>query len=612
LDTIQGNLVLKYSLDNGANVVSESVTATIAPGDTITYTFNTQADFTASSDTTFSVKVWGDLPQDPLAFNDSAMVAAFNGVLPPSPSLSSVQSAYGTTATLTASANGLIFWYDSLNAQIPIANGTSFTTPVLFDTTVYYCGALGTNGCVSARVEDTVYVTGIPAGDLGISAIHVNEGCGLDSTETIAIDVYNQGSATVSSGASASFRVDNNSWISPETISNPIPAGDTIQYTFTASANLYALWLDTLFSVEAAVTLTGDPYHANDSLLEDSVLSRLTPYDPVVVSPVSIAYGASASLQATSNDTILWFENLVDTVAVGGGSPFGTPPLYSSTNYYAMAGSAGGPPNILFVGPQNSIYTSIQTRGYHFTAPVDMTITELMVPTTVTNGTQYIQVVKFSTYPAAYPSGSPFTTLEYIQGAPFGVPQQVNISIKAGDEIGIIGAANTSGTTMANSYGGSLVASSIGGVGVTLTRLVYQSPLASGAAATGSISLETSSSIARVEMTYRVGGGGCASDKVPVQVNVAPPPAKDAGMFSVVNPGTAIQSGIPVPVQVRIKNFGTDTLTSTTVSYLLDGVLKANYNWTGSVAFGDTSQPFCLHRYLYRWRTYHAILCYRC
>jgi hypothetical protein len=96
-------------------------------------------------------------------------------------------------------------------------------------------------------VPDTAYVTGIPSGDVGISAIYVNEGCNIDSTETISIDIYNQGYGTVSGNLTAAFKVDNNTLITPETVSATINSHDTITYTFTATANLYAYYADTTF-----------------------------------------------------------------------------------------------------------------------------------------------------------------------------------------------------------------------------------------------------------------------------------------------------------------------------------------------------------------------------
>ncbi|RLD67686.1 MAG: hypothetical protein DRI84_01780, partial [Bacteroidetes bacterium] len=450
-------------------------------------------------------------------------------------------------------------------------------------------------GCSSNRVPVLVSVGPIPPYELAVSDIIVKEGCAVYQ-EAVSIEVYNQGLDTLKGGATASYRIDAGAYVTTETIPDTIAPNDTIIYTFNALANMTApLTGDTMFDIKAWVAVALDSYQMNDTLVRDSITSLQTPPAPTVTTPVNILYGATATLNAASFSQIEWFAQDTSSVLLDTGTTYITDPLYDTTIFWAQAGSASGPPASLYTGTQSSIYTSSQTRGYHFTAPVDMVITELMVPITVTNGNQYIQVVKFSTYPIVYPGGTPFTTLAMITNAPFGVPQQVSIQIMAGDQIGIIGATNSSGTTMHNSYGSPQVASSIGGMPVTLTRLVYQSPLVSGPAATGSLGLEVAANIARIEVTYQVGSAGCASLRTPILVNTSPPPPRDVGMYSVVNPGASTPSATSTPVTVRIKNFGSDTLTSTTVTYQLNGVTKASYNWTGSVAFGDTSAPFVVY-----------------
>lgn len=51
---------------------------------------------------------------------------------------SDVTICQGQTTTLTATGSGTIKWYDSLNATVEVATGTSFTTPALSTNTSYY------------------------------------------------------------------------------------------------------------------------------------------------------------------------------------------------------------------------------------------------------------------------------------------------------------------------------------------------------------------------------------------------------------------------------------------------------------------------------------------
>lgn len=69
----------------------------------------------------------------------------------------------GETATLTASSNHTIHWYDTETATTPLASGLSFTTPVLTETTVYYVEeseVVNGTTCTSERTPVTVFVEG--------------------------------------------------------------------------------------------------------------------------------------------------------------------------------------------------------------------------------------------------------------------------------------------------------------------------------------------------------------------------------------------------------------------------------------------------------------------
>jgi hypothetical protein len=601
-DTITGNLSGSYYLLGSANVVTEPIPGTILPGDSLNFSFSSKVNLSTTIDSTFQIKAWVNLLNDPDQFNDSTIKPVFNGTAPIPPTGVNGSTVYGTQATISATGTGLIWWFPSTSAVFPIWVGSSYTTPVLFDTTVYYAATKGANGCLSTYTPVTAIVTNIPAGDVGISRIFIDQGCGLDSTEDITIEVYNQGYATVTGNLTASYRIDNNPWISAESITVPIAPFDTIQYTFTAKANLFAYVADTMFKVKAYVSLLGDNYQLNDSILEDTVISKLTPVPPTVVSPVAVNYGMPALLNATAASTIYWYQSINDTTELDTGAAYVTPPLYQNATYYAAAGSGGGGSAMpLDIGAHGSVYSGY-TRGFWFLAPSKITITSLMVPVDAGVGSQYIQVVRFPNGPpAVYTATSPHVDLAIISNVNTTLPVPVNITVNAGDYIGILGARNAgSPTSMLNSYGptnSNFYPSTINGVTVPLGRLIYQGYLVAGAAPNNTLSQEATASaqIGRVHMTYVLGGAGCQSNRVPVVVNVGPPPPIDAGILTIDAPSGAAQSGVPSPVVVRIKNFGTDTLQSVNLTYQLDGIVKSNYFWTGSLAFGDTSGPITIY-----------------
>jgi len=60
----------------------------------------------------------------------------------------------------------------------------------------------------------------------------------------------------------------------------------------------------------------------------------------------------------------------------------------------------------------------------------------------------------------------------------------------------------------------------------------------------------------------------------------------DAGVSQIVNPTGGVIANTPFNVIAKVTNFGSDTLTSATVKWTLDGVQQTPYAWTGSLAQG--------------------------
>ena len=147
-----------------------------------------------------------------------------------------------------------------------------------------------------------------------------------------------------------------------------------------------------------------------------------------------------------------------------------------------------------------SVYSG-SARGYWFIAPVDFVITGLKVPTTAGTGPQYIHVMKLNSWnptsPPAFTSQTTnFTTLAYISNATSNVVQTVNITVTAGETIGILGTANTS-----NSYATGAFNTSILGNNFTIQRFGYQGHISGGAAPmVWGVPLGASGSVSRVEM----------------------------------------------------------------------------------------------------------------
>ncbi|HRZ48432.1 MAG TPA: T9SS type A sorting domain-containing protein [Bacteroidales bacterium] len=220
----------------------------------------------------------------------------------------------------------------------------------------------------------------------------------------------------------------------------------------------------------------------------------------------------------------------------------------------------------------SSVYANIYARGYWFVAPVNFTITGLMVAPEAGTGLQYIHVMKCTgVFPiSASTPGSPlFTTLTYISGAPNNVMQNVSIPVLQGDQIGILGTV----TGIANSYASSaIVTSTIGGQSVYLNRFGYQGSIETGPApGYWGVGNGTSGQIGRVHLWYSLAG------------------KTDASIDSLVFPADSSCAGT-LPVQVRMKNYGPQPLVSAQIQWKINSTPQVPFSWTGNIPInGDTS-----------------------
>lgn len=76
-------------------------------------------------------------------------------------------------------------------------------------------------------------------------------------------------------------------------------------------------------------------------------------------------------------------------------------------------------------------------------------------------------------------------------------------------------------------------------------------------------------------------------------INILPPPANDAGLESIDSP-MAYDCSVADTLKVTLNNLGTDTLTSATVNYEINGVAQTAFSWTGSVASNATSNSITI------------------
>jgi hypothetical protein len=141
--TAISSLTLGYKL-NANNPIIESLSGTINPGDTLDYTFSTTANFSAAgnlADLDFALKAWTSYSADFAKQNDTTSTIVSSGFMPPPPTFSNVSINYGQVANLSATSPYNIHWWNSPTSATELAVGSSYTTPNLYDTIIFYLNA---------------------------------------------------------------------------------------------------------------------------------------------------------------------------------------------------------------------------------------------------------------------------------------------------------------------------------------------------------------------------------------------------------------------------------------------------------------------------------------
>jgi hypothetical protein len=155
--------------------------------------------------------------------------------------------------------------------------------------------------------------------------------------------------------------------------------------------------------------------------------------------------------------------------------------------------------------PSHGTNFSGNSRGYWFTAPCDFVVTGLRAPTDYSTAAQSIQLVKFPTSVATWPSTSTsFTTLYYATNLTDTCFVNVNIPIKTGDVIGVITVRDDGSGTSVTSYTSAIapVTSNIGPYSVSLERFGTQQNIINSAGS--SFWTEAGFPIGRAEIRYEL------------------------------------------------------------------------------------------------------------
>lgn len=447
------------------------------------------------------------------------------------------------------------------------------------------------SGCASNRVPVVVNVTGIPTDNAGISAVYTNSGCDL-GMEPVTIDIYNNASVAINGNLTAAYRVDSNSFISPESIGVTIQPNDTVTYTFTTLADLSAPVNDTSYSITAYVDLLNDTVNSNDTMMLPTVNSLYTP-PAIVVNDTTVGYGSAVTKSINSNSTVFWYENDTTQVDIHKGNTYTTPVLYDTTSYYLE--------NVVYSQMSQTVGTGVISQNY---APVygfyDYGWANMLYLSSEIGSDGIIDTIKFqldgsvsnynmidqriymaNTSSSALTSTKPdpATMTQVYQGAvnwngsgwfevvlttPFEYDDQQNLQIYWENRDG-------SYTTGYPSF-----------LSTSVSNLCYRN-YADNSFPTGNGTSEDRPNIKLAGQSK-----GCNSPRVPFTVNVLGQPDYDAAIFDIPYPNTGTELSTSEVVTISIWNSGGLPISNFDVNYQIDNNTPVTETVASTINSGDT------------------------
>lgn len=467
--------------------------------------------------------------------------------------LSNETTSFRTTATTGNKAK-----YKYQDNTFPAVAGTLTTSRP----NVYF--SYSELGCSSNRIPVTAYVI-IPEEDIALTQLlSPVDGCTF-GTENVTIEFFNGGVDTIENPFTLSYEVQGNPTPVTEIVNYIMLPGDTVVHTFATPMSAPLLSGDSTFYLTVYGNNAGDIYFLNDTLWQEVTLA-FSPPDPVVAHD-TVPYATQAMLNASSSYPLQWYSvpsggSMIDT-----GSVFTTPVLFGDQTYYVQAIDGSGESA---VGPYDNTFGTGGAVDY----------------------TTY-----FLIFDVLDPMGANIKSVDMFPGVAAGSAYTIVLQ-----DAGLTTLATYSGTTTVGSgmretvpvnfsvpYGSGFR------IGFTTMPLVYRNTAGASFPYTipGVISITGHTFSGYPEYYYYfynwiVGtGSGCPSHRIPVHAVVTGQPDNDAAIIEIVAPADTIPLGI-ANVDVLLKNYGLDTMTSVQIGWSVNGVVQTPFNWSGSLATGET------------------------
>lgn len=473
----------------------------------------------------------------------------------------------------------------------------------------YYCydWQIGSgNGCSSARVPVTANVI-IPSKEIAVDEIISPVNNCTFGTEVVKAKLINYGTDAINIPFTAGYYVSGNPTPVTETVSTPIPAGDSIIYTFSTPATTAVSGGNIPFTFKVFANVTGDPWQVNDTLSKTVTLSY-SPPDPVCTD-ATVPYGTSATLTATSTVPVYWYSSPVGGTLLGSGLSYNTPLLYGNTTFYAEANTTI-PGFTTQAGTGSSTSSNVPTNGFY-----DYSWSSSLFLNTDLNFIGRIDTLMFYATNAmsAYQMLDQRIYLKHVTGNTLTNVNNPNVSAMSlvfqgsitwtgpgWNKIALTNPFYYNGSdnlelAWENRDGGNASGNPVFQVSTVPANMVKHQ-FQNGSFPTGAGTWLTT----RPNTKFYHIGFGCPSNRVPVNAFVTGLPNIDAGLLAFASPVSPISLG-GSDIKVVLTNFGSDTLHSVQINLEVNGVGQLPYNWLGSLPTNgvDTVTVFNNYNFTY-------------
>ncbi|MCF8294560.1 MAG: right-handed parallel beta-helix repeat-containing protein [Bacteroidales bacterium] len=428
----------------------------------------------------------------------------------------------------------------------------------------------------------------------------VSETCGLGN-ENIIATTLNYGSDTITT-YTMSYQVNGGSIVTENVIATLIP-GATYNYTFNQAYNFVAPTADSTFTIKVWATLAGDTLHANDTILV-AVNSLYVPIAPVANIGTTI-FGTNGTFSASAADTIAWFMDPQGLVSLGFGDSITYGPLFDTTTIYASAIIPSGTVALteFMIGDPDFIEIQNISSGQ-----IDATGWVVAVSNSYTDiNSVNANLWNLGVMPAGQVLYKSDSSTDNYWGSnlfwnPGAVPSYRGWAIILDNLGNIVDFANWGWTdaelatfsaaingftvNFASAWSGGYINASTN----YLTRTNYDTDTPGDwlVSAAGNIGF-ANPTLAITSST----GSGCASDLVPVTVNVTNIPINDAGVSVIISPQSGFELGMET-ICVEIQNLGSVAAVNFPITVSVDNGFQLTDYVTTPLAAGSTAQ-FCFN-----------------